>query len=554
MNVSGVEILLVEDSETQALQLRALLETEGYRVERAATAEAALESLNNHVPDLVIADVHLPGMDGRELSRQIRLNGRTRAIPVLMLTGARDEDLERQGLESGADAYLSKSADPDLIRLRLKALLRRVSDTAPNAPKAAAFSPFKRGRVVILHDGATARLHMKEILTQEGYSVEAVADEAGLNAALIEPADCVLINLSAHAFDGLEICKRLSEDMRDEGGDPPRIIGLGGRGLLDAAFLAGADDVAPADSSDDVLAVRVRALIRRKQLAEETRREETEQRDRALVVAASDARAAMVEALETANAELAGANSQLKEAQAKLVQAAKMASLGELVAGIAHEINNPLAFILGHHATVERLVNQIGGDDPAVGKARDRLTAMQLGLKRIQDLVLNLRRFSRMDESAVQTLDVPEAIETVLALLAHKIGPGIEVRRRFEAGRTLEGSPALLNQVVMNMVSNAADAVEGQGAIEIATNEVDGRYRISVADSGPGVPADLRDRIFEPFFTTKPVGSGTGLGLAIAYSVVEAHKGSIGVEDSPLGGACFVITIPISPETEGREP
>lgn len=554
MSRPGVDILLVEDSETQAIQLRALLETEGYRVERAATAEAALESLNARIPDLVIADVHLPGMDGRELSRQIRLNGRTRAIPVLMLTGARDEDLERQGLESGADAYLPKSADPDLIRLRLKALLRRTVDTASDAPEAAAFSPFRRGRVVILHDSATARLHLKDVLTQEGYTVEAAADEAGLDAMLAEPTDCVLINLGAHAFDGMEVCRRLSDHMRDEGGDPPRIIGLGGRGHLDAAFLAGADDVAPADASDDVLAVRVRALIRRKQLAEESRRQDTEQRDRALALAASDARAAMVEALESANLELAGANAQLREAQAKLVQAAKMASLGELVAGIAHEINNPLAFILGHHATVKRLIGQIGEDDPAVTKAKDRLTAMHLGLKRIQDLVLNLRRFSRMDESAVQTLDVPDAIETVLALLAHKLGPGIEVRRRFEASRTLEGSPALLNQVVMNMVSNAADAVEGQGAIEIATAEIDGDYRISVADSGPGVPADLRDRIFEPFFTTKPVGSGTGLGLAIAYSVVEAHNGVITVEDSPLGGAAFVISVPISPEAKGSEP
>ncbi len=554
MSRPGVDILLVEDSETQAIQLRALLETEGYRVERAATAEAALESLNARIPDLVIADVHLPGMDGRELSRQIRLNGRTRAIPVLMLTGARDEDLERQGLESGADAYLPKSADPDLIRLRLKALLRRTVDTASDAPEAAAFSPFRRGRVVILHDSATTRLHLKDVLTQEGYTVEAAADEAGLDAMLAEPTDCVLINLGAHAFDGMEVCRRLSDHMRDEGGDPPRIIGLGGRGHLDAAFLAGADDVAPADASDDVLAVRVRALIRRKQLAEESRRQDTEQRDRALALAASDARAAMVEALESANLELAGANAQLREAQAKLVQAAKMASLGELVAGIAHEINNPLAFILGHHATVERLIGQIGEDDPAVTKAKDRLTAMHLGLKRIQDLVLNLRRFSRMDESAVQTLDVPDAIETVLALLAHKLGPGIEVRRRFEASRTLEGSPALLNQVVMNMVSNAADAVEGQGAIEIATVEIDGDYRISVADSGPGVPADLRDRIFEPFFTTKPVGSGTGLGLAIAYSVVEAHNGAITVEDSPLGGAAFVISVPISPEAKGSEP
>ncbi|MDF2689713.1 MAG: hybrid sensor histidine kinase/response regulator, partial [Microvirga sp.] len=117
----AAEILLVEDSETQALQLRHMLETNGFHVSWRSTAEAALDGLNERLPDLVIADYHLPGMNGDELTRQMRLNVRTRAIPVIMLTQARERTVERQGLESGADAYISKSAEQELIILRIKA-------------------------------------------------------------------------------------------------------------------------------------------------------------------------------------------------------------------------------------------------------------------------------------------------------------------------------------------------------------------------------------------------------------------------------------------------
>ncbi|MAK82799.1 MAG: hypothetical protein CMJ17_13145 [Phenylobacterium sp.] len=224
-----------------------------------------------------------------------------------------------------------------------------------------------------------------------------------------------------------------------------------------------------------------------------------------------------------------------------------MASLGELVAGIAHEINNPLAFILGHQTTVERLTRQLSETPDAaapLAKMTDRLGAMRMGLQRIQSLVMNLRKFSRLDEAESQHLDVPDAIDTVLALLAPKLG-AIEVRRNLRARPQLTASPALLNQVVMNILSNAADALGGAGVIEISTEERDGHYRIEINDSGPGVPAEVRDRIFEPFFTTKPVGDGTGLGLAIAYAVVRAHKGEITVDSGPLGGARFVIELPV---------
>ncbi|GJE29589.1 response regulator [Methylobacterium organophilum] len=557
----AARLLLVEDSETQALELRLFLEGAGFSVDRCATAEAALDRLNSDLPDLVVADHHLPGMNGDEFTRQMRLSLRTRTLPVLMLTGAQDG--ERQGLESGADAYVAKSADRDLLILRIRALLReRVAEEGPGV------SAFRRGRVLVVDGSATYRTFFAGLLSQDGHAVETAADRATALAALDAPGaafDCVTVDLLGHAYDGLALCReiaaRRSLALQDgtsatgafqllgvASGNPDKAIHV-------EAFAAGADDVV-AKTDGEILAMRVRGLVRRRLLEEDNRRITGEfgARERALERAraeaeAAEARAALADALEQANQDLAAANRKLTEAQAKLVQAAKMASLGELVAGIAHEINNPLAFILAHQGTVERLLTEMAppedeGARKALTKARDRVGSMRMGLTRIQELVLNLRKFSRLDEGERSLVNVPDAIETVLSLIQHKLGDRITVIRDFAGRAEICCTPALLNQVVMNILGNAADAIAGPGTITVATRAEAETDVIRISDTGPGIPEALRERIFEPFFTTKPVGSGTGLGLAIAYSVVQAHSGTLSVETAPGGGACFVIGIP----------
>lgn len=553
-------ILLVEDSETQALELRLLLEASGFSVERCPTAEAALDRLNGSLPDLVVADYHLPGMNGDELTRQMRLSLRTRALPVLMLTGARDG--ERQGLESGADAYVAKSDDRDLLVLRIRALLRE-RKAAPPVSEAPGAAGFRRGRVLVIDGSATYRTFLAGLLGQEGHAV-AVAEGAEAALAALdagpEPFDCVTLDLLSPSYDGLALCRAVDERRGPGvGGAGFHLVGISGsapgKDFLVRAYAAGADDVV-AKADAEVLALRVRGLVRRRLLEEDDRRiagafgarERAVERARAEAEAAA-ARARLADALEQANADLATANRRLTEAQAKLVQAAKMASLGELVAGIAHEINNPLAFILAHQGTVERLLGEMPPQPEeksarVLAKARDRVGTMRMGLTRIQDLVLNLRKFSRLDEGERALVNVPEAIETVLALLQHKLGARIVVERDFAGRPEIRCTPALLNQVVMNILANAADAMPEGGTIRIGTRSTEETDEIRISDTGPGIPEPLREKIFEPFFTTKPVGSGTGLGLAIAYSVVQAHSGMLSVETAPGGGACFVIGIP----------
>ncbi|KQO74749.1 MULTISPECIES: response regulator [unclassified Methylobacterium] len=556
-------LLLVEDSETQALELRLLLESKGFAVERCATAEAALDQLNTRLPDLVVADHHLPGMNGDEFARQLRLSLRTRALPLLMLTGARDG--ERQGLESGADAYVAKSADRDLLVLRIRALLRERMGGSDGP----GVSAFRRGRVLVVDASATYRTFLAGLLAHEGQEVTTADSHAAAIAALEAAGaafDCVTIDLLATTYDGLALCRAISDHRnaglagREAGAPTFQVVGIAGsspaKDFLVEAFAAGADDVV-SKSDGEILVMRVRSLVRRKLLEEDNRRIAGEfgARERALERAraeaeAAEARAALAGALEQANADLATANRKLTDAQAKLVQAAKMASLGELVAGIAHEINNPLAFILAHQGTVERILGEVvaepdSPDSPRrLRKCSDRVGAMRMGLTRIQDLVLNLRKFSRLDEGERTLVHVPEAIETVLALIQHKLGDRIAVVRDFAGRPEIHCTPALLNQVVMNILGNAADAMPDSGTITIETRSLPDTDIIRINDTGSGIPETLREKIFEPFFTTKPVGSGTGLGLAIAYSVVQAHSGTLSVEAAPGGGACFVIGIP----------
>jgi two-component system NtrC family sensor kinase len=559
-------LLVVEDSETQAIMIRRMLEGHGFQVDRAASAEAALDHLNRRLPDLVIADYHLPGMNGGELSRQIRLNGRTRSIPLLMLTEAAEAETEREGLESGADAYLSKAADPDLMILRIRALLRQRPPAAEEQPAESAH--FRRIRFLIIDDDAAARAAHQAALERDGYLVAVAPDldaarrfmrEGGGDAE--SRVDCVLVSLQARRFDSVAVCGALDALRATnavETAAPFLLIGIERDGpvskeRLSRAFDAGLDEFIPALLDPGVLRMRLRAIVRRKLLQDEMRQSEADRRERAITAE----RARMAEALTQANGQLEAANAKLIETQAKLVQAAKMASLGELVAGIAHEINNPLAFILAHQATVQRLLGKVGpetipdeGARGFIAKAQERAVAMGAGLRRIQDLVLNLRRFSRMDEGGFQLVDIFEAIDTVLTLLGPKLGDRIVVGRHYAGPPALWCSPALLNQVVMNIVSNAADAIDGRGRIDITAAVEGDAYLIVIEDSGTGIPEDLQERVFEPFFTTKPIGSGTGLGLAIAYTVVQAHKGGITVGRSPLGGASFRISVPLTQASE----
>jgi C4-dicarboxylate-specific signal transduction histidine kinase len=268
-----------------------------------------------------------------------------------------------------------------------------------------------------------------------------------------------------------------------------------------------------------------------------------------------------------ANAALADqarcALTELSTAQAQLVQAAKLAALGELVAGVAHEINNPLSFSLSHVSTLRRGLSQslasLGELAPGTlaesKRLEERLAGVTFGLDRIKSLVVKLQTFSRLEDGKSQAVDVADAVGTVLTILHHRMKSGMVVTTEFGKPDTIHCDPSLINQCVMNLVVNAIDAIDGsdgEGNIHISARAEGDSYVLRVVDSGLGVPAEIHDKLFEPFFTTKPVGKGTGLGLSIASAVVKKHEGSLTLTPAAQGGTEAVIRIPLSRVTLSR--
>ena len=274
---------------------------------------------------------------------------------------------------------------------------------------------------------------------------------------------------------------------------------------------------------------------------------------------AAEIRAALAEKLVQANQDLEESNRKLKETQAHLIQNEKMASLGQLVAGIAHEINNPLAFVVNNLFIAESGLDALAPDiEPHLSepllrklrKTRDRLGEMREGLTRVKELVLDLRTFSRLDEGEFKTVDIVEAIDTVLLLLRHKMNSRIQVEKRYGPSRLLHCSAGRINQVLMNLIANAVDAIAGKGKIVITTRQTSEFFTISICDTVAGIPESIRNKIFDPFFTTKPVGHGTGLGLAISYGIVQDHRGSIEVQSEEGQGTEFIVRIPLNLEAQ----
>jgi two-component system NtrC family sensor kinase len=257
--------------------------------------------------------------------------------------------------------------------------------------------------------------------------------------------------------------------------------------------------------------------------------------------------------LHASQRRLAEAYEDLKAAQSQLVQAAKMASLGELIAGIAHEINNPLAFVISHLETVRKSLRKVGdstdgraatAQNPDWERANERLREMGLGLTRMRDLVTRLRIFSRVDEAERKEVSMRESVESVLTILGHRLKSRIDVVLRLEAPDLLECYPGPLNQALLNVVANAIEAIDGEGTVSIRTRTAAGSYHVAIQDTGSGIPAKLMDRVLEPFFTTKEPGEGTGLGLSITYSIMRKHGGSLALECPPAGGTVVTLSFP----------
>lgn len=395
----------------------------------------------------------------------------------------------------------------------------------------------------------------------ETYSCETAADaQEALEILARERFALVLTDMQMPGLGGTELLRRIVERYPDTA--VIMISGIDRTQRVIDAMRVGASDYLLKPCDLDVLSVCVERALEHRMLLRNARRYKLE--------------------LETRNVELAHQKAEMVRLQAQILHAEKMASLGLLAAGVAHELNNPAGFIVGNVQLMQEYIEHLkryltacGGavlpsngdaemelmkeqfDCPhIVSELESILADCQLGAERIRDVVQNLRLFSRLDEAEIKRVDLNQGLEATLRLLSTYYKRGnIELQRDYGDLPPVNCYAAQLNQVWMNLLLNAAQAIGNQpGIVRIMTRCKDSIVTVSINDTGPGIIPENLKRIFDPFFTTKPVGEGTGLGLSISHSIIEKHRGSIKVDNLPGEGTTFTITLPVDAEERPSNP
>jgi PAS domain S-box-containing protein len=566
-----MEILIAEDNAVSRNLLKKVLANQGHRVLAAENGIKAWELFQQNDIEMVITDWIMPGMDGLALCKKIRSLASESYTYVIILTAKDQKEDLIEVFNAGADDYIAKPFDPHELKAKIK-ICARIVDLEIKHKKLVNILIKSRNKLKIVFDSLQEEIvaiddkfHIvsanKAFVINTGRTFKEIIgkpcfkDENGSNIPFCGREVKSLVkkviesDMPQHSLDtytdkyGEKRCKRMNcLPVKDEAG---RIFQL---------------------------------VIVLKDITDNKRKEEKIKALNKMLLETSDE-------IKVQNEELEYTLKQLKDTQAQIVQAEKMASVGQLAAGIAHEINNPTGFVSSNLKTladyiddisrlikeysmlitdlkdnaagektassIEKRLNQISGIEEEIDldfimdDIMDLINDCREGTKRIKKIVIDLKDFAHPGEDTIQKTDINKVIESTLNVVHNELKYKATVIKDYGKLPIVKCYPQQVSQVFMNIFVNAVQAIEKRGEIRISTRADNGSVKVIISDTGVGIPKENISKIFDPFFTTKEVGKGTGLGMNIAYNIIKKHKGTIDVESTPGKGTTFIVRLPV---------
>ncbi len=565
-----MEILIAEDDYISRNLLKKVLIEMGHDVVEAENGHQAWQLLQKTPFKIVISDWMMPEMDGLELCKKIRNSAQKGYVYIIMLT-ARDRKTDLVDVfKAGADDYIPKPFDPEELRARVLTGERVVH--------------LEEGHNALAHTLIESRNKLRIVLdslTEEIVSLDRDMNIVSANQAFVDYAGFDMETVVGKAmFDDTThtnpiVCKddiqTLVEQVFASGQSKTKL--LSGKDRNGKESIRQLSCLAIVNEDEQV----IQTVVVTKDITEERKKtEEIKSLNGQLMETSAQ--------IEAKNKKLESTLKRLEETQAHMLQSEKMASIGQLAAGVAHEINNPTGFVSSNLKTLsdyqKDLAELIGKYHGLIGELKtegngntlpekihtnienimgfekdidveflledivDLIGDCREGTDRIKKIVIDLKDFAHPGEEVVQSTDINNGLDSTLNVVNNELKYKATVHKDFGKIPTVKGVPQQLNQVFMNILVNAAQAIEKKGDIHIKTWAADQDVKITISDTGCGIPEENLKKIFDPFFTTKEIGKGTGLGMNIVYNIIQKHQGTIEVQSEIGKGTTFTISLP----------